>query len=507
MFRIIRYCLLTFLIYAGFLNGQVSYEMSLKNAELVDQYTIEFDVFMKASSTSFELTSYQCAFSFHKTIKNGGNLTFSYINGSSGLSNAPTVGVGVKTEDGDAELAFASMPGSDMITATQVKVGRFRLQNSNPYGIYTARIINLTWDFSGTIETILTGTGFSNITVPANHISEIESFSMLNIVQVTAVDTINPIQNPMKTIDGKGFYDGDVNSKWVSQPAPKWIVYNLGSQLIVNLLRFSFYNFEQGREYIYSVQVSNDMNEWTEVVTNDTSDLIEWTDKLVNPVTAQYVKLIMHSNNQDQWAILWETEIWAGDQSIPVELTSFTGLPDENKIILNWSTASEMNNMGFEIQRLQDKNEELPEWHVIGFISGSGTSAEVQNYSFSDENLVPGFYSYRLKQIDYNGNFIYSNEIEVELINTLTDYQLFQNYPNPFNPETNIRFTLPRESKVKLAVFNILGEQVTELINSVMQQGKHEVSFNAINLASGVYLYRLDIENGFSDMRKMVLLR
>jgi hypothetical protein len=476
---------------------------------LTDQNTLEFDVFIKSNSGSFELTSYQCAFKFHRAIKNGGSLVFSYISGSSQLNNLPNIGVGIKNDNGIEELAFASMPGGDVITGTPVKIGRFKLQNTYPFGIYAHKILNLTWDFNGVISTILTGTGFSNITTPANHISNIESFQQLNIIQAVGSDTSDINQHPGKTIDGKGFYDNDPDSKWISQPMTKWLIYNLGSNKIVNLLRFSFYKFEQGRKYYYSVQVSDNMVDWEEIVTNDTSDLIEWTDKLVNPVSAQYVKLIMNGNNQDQWAILWETEIWAGDQTVPVELNSFTGFSDGANVILNWTTASEINNLGFEIQRreLQGNNTPMNQWNVIGFVNGNETTTENHNYSFKDQNIRPGRFYYRLKQIDYDGSPTYSDEIEIVVLNIIGEYQLFQNYPNPFNPETKIRFNLPQEGKVKLTVFNIIGEQVAELINEEMPQGAHEISFNGVNLASGIYLYRLDIENGFSDIRKMVLLK
>ena len=274
------------------------------------------------------------------------------------------MGIGVKSDNGIEELAFASMPGSDNINSSPLKVGRFRLQNTNQFGIYTAKLINITWDFNGVISTILTGTGFTNITSPANHNSDIESFLKLNIVQATGTDTTNLLLHPGKTLDGKGFYDGDPDSRWTSQSMPKWLIFNFGNQRIVNLLRFSFYRFEQNRKYIYSVQVSSNMNSWNEIVSNDTSDLIEWTDILVNPVTAQYVKLIFQSNNQNNTAVLWEAEIWAGDQTVPVELISFNGHASSKSITLSWSTASERNNRGFEIERnISDETANI--WETI----------------------------------------------------------------------------------------------------------------------------------------------
>ena len=186
---------------------------------------------------------------------------------------------------------------------------------------------------------------------------------------------------------------------------------------------------------------------------------------------------------------------------VPVELVSFTAKVYDSKVTLSWQTATEVNNSGFEIERSSDKKD----WMMLGFVEGSGNSETPNSYSFIDNNLSGGtkFY-YRLKQTDNNGSFEYSNVIEVDAMPV--NYALFQNSPNPFNPSTTIRYQLPSESKVIVKLYDILGNEVSTLVNEVKQPGVYEVELNAQNLASGTYIYRL-VSGGFSETRKMVLLR
>jgi hypothetical protein len=188
--------------------------------------------------------------------------------------------------------------------------------------------------------------------------------------------------------------------------------------------------------------------------------------------------------------------------NVPVELISFSASIKENSITLSWTTATETNNRGFEIQR---QNENNP-WLTIGFIQGKGTSTEVQSYSFIDENLTPGKHSYRLKQIDFDGRFEYSNIVNVKIGLPLS-FELSQNYPNPFNPTTTINFTLPEKTNVSLKIYNILGSQVTEILNEVKDAGSYSVNFNAQGLSSGIYIYKISTGSGKEISRKMTLLK
>lgn len=173
------------------------------------------------------------------------------------------------------------------------------------------------------------------------------------------------------------------------------------------------------------------------------------------------------------------------DVIVPVELVSFAAVTDENDVVLSWFTATETNNSGFEVQRKAgDKFES------VAFVDGKGTTTEVQNYLFRDEDLLAGSYIYRLKQIDYDGTFAYSHEVEVE-IDQPSVFVLNQNYPNPFNPSTNIKYSIPAAGIVTLKVYDLLGREVSTLVNEQQQAGTFDVVFDGSNLASGVYYYQL----------------
>lgn len=192
-----------------------------------------------------------------------------------------------------------------------------------------------------------------------------------------------------------------------------------------------------------------------------------------------------------------------GDDPLPVELSSFTAKMVNQKVILNWSTATEVNNYGFDIERRL-----ISDWEIIGFVQGNGNSNSPKNYSFADENKLNGNLQYRLKQIDNDGKINYSKVIEVSSMPT--EYALYQNYPNPFNPTTSIAFTLVKDNLVNINVYSVLGELVTNITNKVYPAGLHKLEFNSMNIPSGVYLYQIKVgENGseFTSVKKMILLK
>ena len=187
---------------------------------------------------------------------------------------------------------------------------------------------------------------------------------------------------------------------------------------------------------------------------------------------------------------------------VPVELISFSSSITGSMVSLNWITSTELNNHGFEIERsLDDKN-----WNIIGFHSGIGTTTETQYYSFTDDisELLPNKVYYRLKQVDFNGNYRYSDVVEV--VRIPTDYSLTQNYPNPFNPSTTIKYALSNPELVTLKIFNVLGKEVATLVSEQKPAGDYEVNFNADQLASGVYYYKLTAGD-FISTKKMILLK
>lgn len=187
--------------------------------------------------------------------------------------------------------------------------------------------------------------------------------------------------------------------------------------------------------------------------------------------------------------------------NLPVELTSFSGIADGINIILNWSTATELNNLGFEIQRKAGTNDFV----TVGFVNGRGTTSEQQKYSFIDKGLSNGKYNYRLKQVDYNGGYQFSEVIEVE-VTAINSFVLEQNYPNPFNPSTNIRFRIAESGFVTLNVYDVLGNEVATLVNEEKPADEYKIGFNGESLPSGIYFYKLQAGR-YVEMKKMVLMK
>jgi hypothetical protein len=188
---------------------------------------------------------------------------------------------------------------------------------------------------------------------------------------------------------------------------------------------------------------------------------------------------------------------------IPVELVSFNAIVSTNNITLTWSTATEVNNLGFEVQRSIDNSEFLN----IGFVNGYGTTTEPNNYSYVDDNVVPGKYYYRLKQVDFDGTYEYSEivEVEYEFVGP-GKFELNQNYPNPFNPSTVITYSVPGAEFVTLKVYDILGNEIAVLVEGECEAGTYNVEFNSTGLSSGTYFYRMQA-GSYTDTRKMILLK
>ena len=210
----------------------------------------------------------------------------------------------------------------------------------------------------------------------------------------------------------------------------------------------------------------------------------------------------------------------------PVELTSFTaGIVYEN-VVLNWQTATEVDNYGFEVQRQNAKRNsdnvslgtaspingyDATSWKTIGFVPGHGNSNSPKKYSFCDQNTPSGKIQYRLKQIDSDGQFEYSEVIEIT-VNAPDKFKLYQNYPNPFskgaggNPSTIIRYQIPENGFVSIKIYNVLGREIKTLVNKKQEAGNYETHFNANDLGAGVYFYRLE-SGKFIDTKKMILLK
>ena len=190
------------------------------------------------------------------------------------------------------------------------------------------------------------------------------------------------------------------------------------------------------------------------------------------------------------------------DYAVPVELVSFTARPVLDVVELSWSTATESNNFGFDIERKAEKTN----FRKIAFVKGYGTTTELRAYNYTDKNLQPGTYTYRLKQVDTDGAFAYSREIATQ-INLPSDLALWQNYPNPFNPSTTISYQLPRSTTVRLSVYNILGELIATLIDGHQRAGYHNVTWHpGDDISNGTYYYHLSA-GGLHLVKKAVFLK
>ncbi len=199
-----------------------------------------------------------------------------------------------------------------------------------------------------------------------------------------------------------------------------------------------------------------------------------------------------------------------GDPSnttLPVELTTFSASVSGRAVNLKWQTATEVNNYGFEVQK-SAVGSSIAEgsWRKIGFVDGSGNSNAPKSYNFTDESVSAGKYLYRLKQVDNDGQYKYSDNVEVEVSTRPAAYSLTQNYPNPFNPSTRINYTIPENGMVTLKVYDITGREMSVLVNEIQPAGKYSVAFNGATLASGIYLYTLK-SGKYTATKKLMLLK
>lgn len=191
-----------------------------------------------------------------------------------------------------------------------------------------------------------------------------------------------------------------------------------------------------------------------------------------------------------------------GDVDLPVQLTSFSGSSNNNLVNLRWTTATEINNVGFDVERNANNS-----WMKIGFVPGNGTSNTPHWYSYTGEKLGAGTSSYRLKQIDHDGGFVYSQEISVQAGGGPKVFALNQNYPNPFNPTTTMQFTVPGDGRATLVVYNVLGQEAAILFDGLAAAGEyHQATFDGSHFASGIYFARLQFA-GKTLVRKLLMTK
>ncbi|GAB1349263.1 hypothetical protein MASR1M107_14770 [Ignavibacteriales bacterium] len=232
-----------------------------------------------------------------------------------------------------------------------------------------------------------------------------------------------------------------------------------------------------------------------------------WTD-FSGTLGVQHLAVSFFDNTTG-WAGAFNTSATVGGiykfngqvDPVPVELTSFTANASQSSVVLVWETATEVNNYGFEIERSFDNTN----FSTLGFVKGKGSTTEKQIYSFTDQTSLTGKTYYRLRQVDFDGRFEYSEVISVE--NTIPEsFSLNQNFPNPFNPSTRIQFSIPQETQVELAIYDATGKLVENLVSEVKAAGYHEVIWNATNNASGIYFAQIKAGKFVKNI-KMTLMK
>jgi hypothetical protein len=248
-----------------------------------------------------------------------------------------------------------------------------------------------------------------------------------------------------------------------------------------------------------------------------TSGSVTFAFQVVAPTAAGNITLYANGNSVnndgsssgDEWNFASNKNVVV-KLVVPVELTSLSAKVIDKDVRIDWSTATEENNKGFEIQRSLSASDK---WINVGFVQGSGTTTEIKNYSFIDKNIQFGKYNYRIKQIDFDGSYkFYNLQDEVDLVG-VSDFSLSQNYPNPFNPITTIGFSLNMDANVSLKIYNSIGKEVTDLVNQFLEAGQYSFNFKADELTSGIYYYKLIVQNKvtnellYSNSSKMILMK
>ena len=292
-----------------------------------------------------------------------------------------------------------------------------------------------------------------------------------------------------------GFYTTNIDSRLIS---PTFQVPPLSNSPRLRI--WHWYHFASGD--MGEVQIKSENGTWQTILGpyNQTSGGV-WspTTTFLDAYADSIVQFAFHFISSSAFT---ESGWYVDDVTIlPVELSSFTYTIVNGGIHLEWTTAFETNNQGFEIERRNENSE----YQKIGYLPGYGTTSQEQKYSYVESNVVSGNYFYRLKQIDFDGTVNYSNELSIN-ITAPTDFTLEQNYPNPFNPTTTIKYSVPELSYVTLKVFDVLGQEIITLINEEKPAGTYEIEFVVTVLPSGIYFYKLQTED-FFETKKMLLLK
>jgi hypothetical protein len=483
----------------------------LEDAVQPSSTVFKFDVYIVSTGAAFNLTSYGIKLALNSTIVNAGTISFSYVSGSTGIS-IPPLAVQTALSGGVTYLEVASNVGSQTVSTTPLKIGTFQISNSVAFG---SSPIAMTWDFTNPFPTTV-NINSTISTVPANHINGLSPYQMtlLNDVQVSSTVYEFDVEIVRTSVDFNltSYQVCLTYNTLIANGGTLTFSYIPGSTTLTSCTPIAAQIVSDGVSNLIFGSTAG-----SQLVT--TTPLIVGRFRVTNTVPFAIVPV----NLNWDFSGTYFTQVNIGSTNVtnssnhllaltnnplPVELTSFTGKAVNENVELKWATSTELINYGFNVERKSKDNS----WTKIGFVIGSGVSNSGKDYSFVDRKVVNGEYSYRLKQVDNDGSYKYSDEIEVRVNNIPREYRLDQNYPNPFNPSTNIKYAIPYDGRVVLTVYNILGDAVRVLYNEFRQAGYYEEQFNAQDLSSGTYLYSISVKSAdgihsYNSVKKMILMK
>ncbi len=300
-----------------------------------------------------------------------------------------------------------------------------------------------------------------------------------------------------------GIFISGVTINGVPYPGPfpsgHTIVANIGDHLTFGIVAYDSF---QGMSLTFSGTPPAPYTFSPSLPTYSNDDIIFTSyDCLSLPMFIGSITFIAYGNGEASCTVNFDIS-----GPLPVELSSFNSLIFGNNVKLKWTSTSETNNSGFDVERSNVKGQTSDEWTKVSFVQGHGNTSSPINYEFTDRNLSSGKYKYRLKQIDFNGNYDYYDLNDEVVIGNPEKFELSQNYPNPFNPVTHLEFGISDLGFVSLKVYDALGNEVKTLVNGNMSPGRYKVEFDGSGLASGIYFYKLEAD-GFAETKSMIFLK
>lgn len=404
-----------------------TYRMSIEEIEVLSSSKIEASVYIENVGENLILTSYQCALSINQTLDLS-SLSLKYVDQSSELLNEPNLYVGIDNIDGPTELTFVSYIGSDIISKKTL-VGKFTLEGN--IDISKINLLDIQWDFEGTISTIITGKNFENITDPSAHLSLFPSpeeplaIAKVNIVGSNASAvyedkfTDKMLYDGITSLSNGGNYSSSDDGRWAVPGFPHWVTIDLGEETYIDNIKLDPYGSDKGISYDCEFYAGTNDN-MTLISKETTQTGKYWSEHSMGGITTRYLTMVVTGSEGNSWCDFWEIEVYGN----------------------NTTEVNEQN------------EEDLAE----------------------DENIP-------------------------------SDYGISQNYPNPFNPSTNVRVMMKENGNAQLNVYNLLGERVLAVLDGELSAGMHEVNIDASRLASGMYIYQLIVDNKFTQVKRMNLIK